>query len=225
MRAIDGCLPMTYPLMSDSDNGEHYILDEQHDSKIIERILNGNTDEFEIILKRYDAYVFHIVSKHLPREMIEEAAHEIFIRIYKALPSYRNEAPVKYWISKIATRYCYDYWRGRYRSKEIPMASLTDENGQWIDAVVAEHSQQSFDREETRREAKEVLAWALDRLTAEERMVITLLYLEELSVKETADLLGWTTVNVKVKAHRLRNKLRKLISGLLKQKEVNNETE
>ena len=64
------------------------------------------------------------------------------------------------------------------------------------------------------KESREVLQWALSKLTAEERMVITLLYLEEMSVKETADLLGWTVVNVKVKAHRLRNKLRKIISEL-----------
>jgi RNA polymerase sigma-70 factor (ECF subfamily) len=217
-------MQMIYPLMSHLERGEHCILVEEHDSEIIKRILNGNTDEFEIILKRYETYVFHIVSKHLPADMIEEAAHEVFIRIYKALPSFRNESPLKYWISKIATRYCYDFWRERYRSKEIPMASLTDEHGKWLDAVVAEHSQQSFDNEEVLRESREVLTWALDRLTAEERMVITLLYLEELSVKEAAGLLGWTVVNVKVKAHRSRNKLRKLISGLLKQREGQNET-
>ncbi|MBF0557393.1 MAG: RNA polymerase sigma factor [Nitrospirae bacterium] len=210
--------------MSHLEKGEQCILVEELDSDIIKRILNGDTDDFEIILKRYQAYVFSIVSKHLPPETVEEGAHEIFIRIYKALSSYRNESPLKYWISKIATRYCYDFWRERYRSKEIPMASLTEEHGQWLDAVVAEHSQQSFDNEEVLRESREVLAWALDRLTAEERMVITLLYMEELSVKETADLLGWTVVNVKVKAHRSRNKLRKLISGLLKQKEAQNET-
>ncbi|MGD0281569.1 MAG: RNA polymerase sigma factor [Dissulfurispiraceae bacterium] len=188
---------------------------ERHDNDIISSILSGNTDEFEIILKRYDAYVFHIVSKHLPPDMIEEAAHEIFIRIYKALPSYRAESPLKYWISKISTRYCYDFWRERYKSKEIPMASLTDEHGKWVETVVSAQSQECFDREEVLKESREVLQWALNKLTAEERMVITLLYLEELSVKEVADLLGWTVINVKVKAHRLRNKLRKIISELL----------
>lgn len=212
-------MDMTYPLMSDLGKGADYILDDQDDSNIIKRILNGNADDFEIILKRYEAYVFNIVSKHLPGDMIEEAAHEIFIRIYKALPSYRNESPLKYWISKIATRYCYDFWRERYRSREIPLATLTGEHDKWIDAAVSEHSQKSFDSEEALRESREILSWALDRVTAEERMVITLLYLEELSVKEVAALMGWTVVNVKVKAHRSRKKLRKIISGLLGERE------
>lgn len=200
-------------------------LGERDDNDIIKSILSGNTEEFEIILKRYDAYVFSIVSKHLPPDMIEEAAHEIFIRIYKALPSFRAESPLKYWISKISTRYCYDYWRERYRSKEVPMASLTEEHGKWVEAVVSERSEECFAREEVLKESKEVLQWALNKLTAEERTLITLLYLEEMTVKDAADLLGWTVVNVKVRAHRLRKKLRKIISGLLEERGHNDEYE
>jgi len=192
-------------------------LGDQNDDEIIQSILSGNTDEFEVILKRYDQYVFNIIAKHLPREMVEEAAHEVFIRVYKALPSYRAEAPFKYWLSKIAERYCYDYWREKYKAKEVPMASLTDDHSQWVESVLSDQSQKHFEKEELLRESKEVLQWALNKLTAEDRMVITLLYLEELSVKETADLLGWSVVNVKVRAHPSRKKLRKIISSLLGQ--------
>ncbi len=199
-------------------SGAQDILSEQHDNEIIKSILNGNADEFEIILKRYDAYIFSIVSKHLPLDTIEEAAHEVFIRIYKSLPSYRAESPFKYWISKIAVRYCYDFWRERYKSREMPMSSLTDEHSKWVETVVSEQSMESFEKEEVLKESREVLQWALSKLTAEERMVITLLYLEGLPVKEAANLLGWSAINVKVKAHRSRKKLRKLISELLGQK-------
>jgi RNA polymerase sigma-70 factor (ECF subfamily) len=194
-------------------------LDDRNDDEIIRSILSGNTDEFDVLLKRYDEYVFKIISKHLPREMVEEAAHEAFIRIYKALPSYRGKSPFKYWISKIAVRYCYDFWREHYKAKEIPMASLTDEDdhSQWVDTVISEQAQKNFKKEEVLRESREVLQWALNKLTAEDRMVITLLYLEELSVKEAAELMGWSVINVKVRAHRSRNKLRKIITSLLGQ--------
>ncbi len=204
-------------------SGVRHTLDDRDDDEIIKSILKGNVDEFEVILKRYDQYIFYIVSKHLPREMVEEGAHEVFIRIYKALSSYRAEAPFKYWISRIAERYCYDYWREQYRAKEIPMASLTVDHSQWVETVISEQSQKHFEKEELLRESKEVLQWALNKLTAEDRMVITLLYLEELSVKEAADLLGWSVINVKVRAHRSRKKLRKIISSLLGQEGGNNE--
>ncbi len=197
--------------------GVQHTLGDQKDEEIIKSILAGNIDEFEVLLKRYDRYIFNIISKHLPRETVEEAAHEVFIRIYKALSSYRAEAPFKYWISKIAERYCYDFWREHYKAREMPMASLTDDHSKWVETVISEQSQKSFEKEEMLRESKEVLQWALDKLTAEDRMVITLLYMEELSVKEAADLLGWSVINVKVRAHRSRKKLRKIISSLLGQ--------
>ena len=221
--AVDDICPMSYCTVKTEGlqpsfslcSGVRHTLGDRNDDEIIKSILSGNIDEFEVLLKRYNQYIFNIMSKHLPREMIEEAAHEVFIRIYKALPYYRAEAPFKYWISKIAERYCYDFWREKYKAKEIPMASLTDDHSQWVETVISEQSQKYFEKEELLKESKEVLQWALNKLTAEDRMVITLLYMEELSVKEAAALLGWSVINVKVRAHRSRNKLRKIISSLL----------
>jgi RNA polymerase sigma-70 factor, ECF subfamily len=61
-----------------------------------------------------------------------------------------------------------------------------------------------------------MLDWAMDRLSPEDRMVVELIYLEGLSGKEAADLLGWSVANVKVRAFRSRNKLRKLLSETIK---------
>ncbi len=99
--------------------------------------------------------------------------------------------------------------------KRCPWPQLTDDHSQWVETVISEQSQKYFEKEQLLKESKEVLQWALNKLTAEDRMVITLLYLQELSVKEAADLLGWSIINVKVRAHRSRNKLRKIISSLL----------
>ena len=193
-------------------------MSEIDDSEVIRNVLSGNRDDFEIILKRYEAYIFTIISKHLPPNMVEDAAQEVFIRIYKSLSSYRAEAPFKHWISKICVRYCYDFWRERYRLKEVSMASLSEEHCKWVENVASGQSQEYFERGEALKDSREVLQWALNKLNAQERTLVTLLYLEELSTKEAADLLGWSVVNVKVKSFRLRNKLRTIISSLLDQK-------
>jgi len=59
------------------------------------------------------------------------------------------------------------------------------------------------------------LDWALERLPAEDRMVLELVYLEDRSVKEAARLLGWTAANVKVRSFRSRRKLHKLLNKQL----------
>jgi RNA polymerase sigma-70 factor, ECF subfamily len=66
------------------------------------------------------------------------------------------------------------------------------------------------------RDATNLLQRALAQLSPENRMVVDLVHLEGHSVREAAELLGWTVVNVKVRAHRARQQLRKILDTLLK---------
>ena len=65
------------------------------------------------------------------------------------------------------------------------------------------------------KEAGELLGRALDRLSPEDRMVLEMVYLEGLSGKEAAGLLGWSVANVKIRLFRSRKKLRKILAGFL----------
>jgi len=58
----------------------------------------------------------------------------------------------------------------------------------------------------------------MEKLSAEDRAVLELVYLEERPVKEAAELLGWSSVNVKVRAYRSRKKLRAILDGLTAEK-------
>ncbi|MBF0317066.1 MAG: RNA polymerase sigma factor [Nitrospirae bacterium] len=187
----------------------------QSDEDVIAAILGGATDDFEIILRRYERYVFAIVIKHVPYETCQEVAHEAFIKIYYSLGSFKGKTPFKHFVATIAVRTCYDYWREHYRSMEAPMSSLTQEHNKWCDSIIAEESLEGFKRQQDTKEAREVLQWALSAMSAEERMVLTLTHLEGLSVKETAQLLGWSAINVKVRAYRARTKLKKQILKLI----------
>src|SRR5574340_22624 len=104
------------------------IQSEKSDNEIIKRILHGNIDEFELLLKRYQDFVFNIVKKHIPPQMVEEIASNVFIRVYNSLATFTGGTPFKHWLSKIAVRTCYDYWREQYKSQEIAMSSLNKEH-------------------------------------------------------------------------------------------------
>ena len=70
----------------------------------------------------------------------------------------------------------------------------------------------SCDEKVLQKEAGEILDLALAKLSAGDRMVLELVYLEGHSVKEAAGLLGWSTTNVKVRLFRSRRKLRGLLA-------------
>ncbi len=93
------------------------------------------------------------------------------------------------------------------------MSSLTERHQDWLEEVMSDESNQSFYEKRSRQEAIEILDWALGKLSAEDRMIMELVYLEGLSGKEAADLLGWSVANVKIRSFRSRKKLEKLLMG------------
>jgi RNA polymerase sigma-70 factor (ECF subfamily) len=181
------------------------------DDEIVRQVLDGNVNAFEALLKRHSLRVLKIVQRHVPHEDVEETAQETFVRAYRSLPTFQGKSDFSRWLSAIAVRSCYDYWRKAYRSREVPISTLTERHENWLEAVLSGASEQSHDEEGLQTEAKELLNWALAQLSAEERMVIELVYLEGLSVKEAADLLGWSAANVKVRSFRSRKKLEELL--------------
>jgi len=189
------------------------------DFQVIHRVLAGDINGFEKLLERYKDHVFMVVNKHLPRDMVEEIAHEAFVKAYQSLPSFKFESSFKHWLSAIAVRTCHDFWRKRYRSNEVPVSTLTDDHHNWIERITSEQSGLSFRQDQKRKEVREVLDWALAQLSASDRMLVNLMYIEGYSGKETAELLDWSLANVKVRSFRVRHKLRKLLGRIHKQGE------
>jgi RNA polymerase sigma factor (sigma-70 family) len=90
-------------------------------------------------------------------------------------------------------------------------SSLAKESHDLLEHLGTGRAQEVFEAKSSHEEAVRILDWALEQLSPEDRMVVTLTSLEEKSVAEAAELLGWTKVNVKVRAHRARKKLKTII--------------
>jgi len=181
------------------------------DAEIIRQVIDGDVDAFESLLTRYKEFLLRIVKKHVPYNEVEDVAQNSFIRVFEALATFKGKGEFKQWLYAITLRTCYDYWRKAYRSREIPMCSLTERHQDWLEEVISDRSEPEFHDKGSQKEAGELLDWALANLSAEDRMVVELVYLEGLTGKETADLLGWSLSNVKVRAFRSRKKLQKLL--------------
>ena len=188
------------------------------DEDIIHRVIAGEVDAFEFLLEKYQARVFRIIGRRVPRPDLEEVAHDAFVRAYISLPTFERRGDFESWLTKIAVRACYDYWRERYKRREQPVSSLSEDQLRRLARAAADQSMRSDGGREARLEARELLGWAMDKLSPEDRAVLELVYLEERPVKEAAELLGWSSVNVKVRAYRSRKKLRAILDGLSAEK-------
>jgi RNA polymerase sigma-70 factor (ECF subfamily) len=184
----------------------------QNDARIIGEVLAGNLDAFELLLSRYQEQVAQIVRKHVPRQNVPEVAHDTFIQAYQSLPSFKGTKPFKHWLAKIAIRRCHDFWREYYQRREVPVSAISAECRFWLEHLLSDQSQEEA---KERLEARDLLNWALGQLSAAERMVLTLTYLDEYSLAEAAALLGWSIPRVKIQSYRARHKLRKILVKIL----------
>ncbi|MFZ7112787.1 MAG: RNA polymerase sigma factor [Desulfatiglandales bacterium] len=188
------------------------------DAEIVHHVLDGNANAFEGIIFRYGDHVSRIVKKHVPVREFEETIQDVFIRAYQSLSNSQDMARLKQWLSTIAVRTCYDYWRKSYKSREVPMSSLSSRHAEWLEETLSKQATQFFQDEGSAEEAGDILEWALERLSPEDRMVVELVYLEGLSGKEAAALLDWSVANVKVRSFRCRRKLEKILRSVIDEK-------
>jgi len=131
----------------------------------------------------------------------EELVHDVFVEAYLGLRGYRGRAPFLHWLRRIATRVGYRYWKRRRRlqGRESPLQD-----------AVADAAEARDDGAEASRQAAEVVHDLLARLAPRDRLVMTLMYLEQCTVAEIAQRTGWSQTLVKVQAHRARQRLRRI---------------
>jgi RNA polymerase sigma-70 factor (ECF subfamily) len=170
------------------------------DETLIRSTLAGDDDAFAELARRHKPKIFAMAARFARNDHeLDDICQEIFIRAWKHLASFRADAPFEHWLSRLAVRGCYDFLRKARRSREhdVPL----DDNARNISA----------EEKPGARHARETLALAMSKLSPEEKLVITLLELEEKSVREIAALTGWSESNVKVRAFRARAALKRVI--------------
>lgn len=185
------------------------------DGALVRRVLEGDTEAFGHLVRRHAHRTRAVAMRHLPPERVDDALQDAFLRAYQSLDGFTPGTDFAAWLCTLTVRACYDSWRAAYRRREVGAGDLDESHHAWAERVLAADAVDAFRAETERAEAREVLAHALAVLGAEERMVLTLVHLEGLTVREAAGQLGWSVANVKVRAHRARRRLRAVLEPLL----------
>jgi RNA polymerase sigma-70 factor (ECF subfamily) len=182
---------------------------------IVQEVLGGKTRAFEKILKKYQREVVKIVVSKIPYQDTPEVTHDVFIRAFQSLAGYARKEPFIRWLRTIAYRTCYDYWRARYRNREIAESNLSEKTRGWLKTRTSDSAFSFSSEDASRLETREILMWALGRLKPADRMILLLVHFEGYSVRETAAFLGLSQANVKVRAYRARKKMKKELESLV----------
>jgi RNA polymerase sigma-70 factor, ECF subfamily len=197
-RLIASALRAGLHLMSVPD--EHAGPAAASDQADLQASLGGDAEAFERIVRRHQQHVGNYLWRFTrDRNDYEDLVHTVFVEAYLSLPRFRGTGTFRAWLLTIATRVGYAYWKqqGRLRRRQ-------DVGLDFVPEPAADEARPHPDLDR--------LQQALAELPPRDRLVLTLLYLDERSVAEAAQLSGWSQTMVKVQAHRARGKLKQLMS-------------
>ncbi len=185
------------------------------DKELIAEVLEGNPESFEPLVVKYQPRVFAIARRYARREdEVEDIVQTVFMKAYSKLSSYRGDAPFEHWLMRTATFTCYDFLRKHQRNREWNATDLSTEENEWLENV----GEDNTEKEANQSAAKALVDRLLEGLKPDDRMIITMLDIERKSVKEIAELTDFTESNVKVRAHRARDKMKKILATLTSEK-------
>ena len=145
---------------------------------------------FEEIYKNYWPRIFRLCMGYVnDHDAAQDLAQETFVIVWQQLPKFRNESNIGTWIFRIASNHCL---RQIEKDKRFPKTGLPTD--------LKEEKSVSIEPQ------IQLLYRFISELPETDRIIISL-ELEELKQAEIANIVGLTEVNVRVKIHRIKEKL------------------
>lgn len=185
------------------------------DDELIDRILLGESDTYEYLFQRHLRRVITIAWHFFrSKETVEDITQETFAKAYFSLSSYRRGASFEQWLAKIAINNCYDELRRRKKRSEMLLTDLTEDETNWLESKLSANSFEDFLGGDNRQNASEIINKLLAKLSAEDKLVLTLLHAHDYSIREIAQMLDWSEAKVKIRAFRARHNLRRVFQKL-----------
>jgi RNA polymerase sigma-70 factor, ECF subfamily len=173
------------------------------DEQLVRATIAGDERAFAELVSRHKARVFGTCARFArDGQQLDDLSQEVFLRAWRKMNGFRGDAPFEHWLARLTVTTCYDFLRRERRHRDsISLDDLAIEmRDHGVDAAIAAGS------------AKELLEWAMRSLSADERLILTLLEIEERTVREISAATGWSESNVKVRAFRARARLKGILS-------------
>ncbi|MGI8770215.1 MAG: RNA polymerase sigma factor [Acidobacteriaceae bacterium] len=166
-----------------------------------------NTDlTFEQLVRDHQAMVFRTLLRLTgSHEHLDDLAQDVFLRLYRALPSFRGEALVTTYLYRITVNVAQDEWKRRRRDARS-LVSISDDVSGWEERL--QHPDPNAEEQMETREFARAVEEQLQRLSQVERTVLVLYHQEERTYEQIALALGLPIGTVRTHLHRGRKKLR-----------------
>lgn len=187
------------------------------DMEIIGRILNGEKELYEILIRRNNPYLYKTGRSYgYNHEDTEDLMQETYINAYIHLGDFKNLSEFKTWITRIMINQCYQRAQKSSFKNEIPTENINDDKK----PAIFNNNIQDNEKMMINKELGGLIEKALLQIPLDYRVVFSLRELNGLSVKATSEAIGITEVNVKVRLNRAKTMLKKELESMYTPAEI-----
>lgn len=187
------------------------------DAALAARVAGGDVAAFELLMRRYNRRLYRLARAMLrDGAEAEDALQDAYLAAFRSLGSFRGEASLGTWMSRLVTNQCLARLRRQARRDNIvPMVALPTSAEEGDAMCTTCERPETPDRALDRAQLRAVLERKLDELPEAFRTVFVLRCVEELSVEETAQCLAIPEATVRSRQFRARGLLREALASEL----------
>ncbi|MEE8349809.1 MAG: RNA polymerase sigma factor [Acidobacteriota bacterium] len=183
---------------------------------MVQATLEGDPHAFEEIVERYQRLVFNVIYHYVGgRDVVEDLAQEVFLKVFRSLETFDMRGPLKAWIACITANTCLDELRKIRKQKVYTFSDLNSEDGGRIEDFFQQFTSKGILTENDVSELFVLLERLMGRLGDKDKMAFVLRELEGLSYSDVAQAMETTEVAVRIRVSRSKKKLQKDLEEIL----------
>lgn len=187
---------------------------ERTDKQLVDLVLAGDSNAFEEIFDRHKRLIAIVASRYFRRhEEIEEIIQIAFAKAFTELESFRGkyDRSLSSWLVRISVNTCFDLLRSQKRKPERLTCDLSEAEADALIQLTADTSL-SAEKDLLNRDLIDKL---LASIPEDDRLLLQMLYSDEMTTADIAETFGWSRSNVKIRAWRARSAVRKVMKRFL----------
>lgn len=177
---------------------------------LIQKSQEGNEEAYGVLVETYKTKVFNMAySLTLNREVADDLAQEVFIKVFYALPRFKGKAAFSTWLHQITVNHTRDYLRKSSRIRQVPFEETKG------DLSTHEDEAEKREREEELTQRKKIVHEVIAALPEKCRIILSLRDIQGLPYEEISRVLSISPGTVDSRLHRARKMLKKKITPFL----------
>jgi RNA polymerase sigma-70 factor (ECF subfamily) len=189
------------------------------ESVIIERILDGEKELFEILIRRNNQKLYRTIRSYLKEDAeVEDVMQNSYIKAYTKLYQFRKDALFSTWLIRIAINEALARLKEKGKRYDLSIDSDTPQSNRVIH--LPDERELNPQQKMIHNETQKLLEKAIDSLEPNYRIVYVLKEVEEMKIKDVAEALDISESNVKVRVHRAKTMLKDLLFDLSQDKNI-----